>query len=175
MRFRVSLTATAVFLVLHPGFGQSGPNNGPQRPSFLDRAWRPDPRPPVYRPPTTASEQVLRQLDDVQARTFSILRKAEDSGDLPTALEAAWQLRANTELIYALRTQTRASTEFQSSSPIMVLAFKDGSIRAVRAYWIEGGSLHFITMEGAKETISADQLDRQLTLELAPSRTAGGS
>lgn len=55
----------------------------------------------------------------------------------------------------------------ESDQPALYLiAFKDGSIHAAIAYWVDGDVLHYVTMEKAQKTVSIDEVDRGLSQRL---------
>jgi hypothetical protein len=51
-------------------------------------------------------------------------------------------------------------------TPLYLLAFHDGEIRAVLAYWVDGASLHYVTMEHAQKQIALASVDRALSERL---------
>jgi hypothetical protein len=55
-----------------------------------------------------------------------------------------------------------ASTE----SPIYLIAFNDHVIRAAAAYWVDGKTLHFVTLEHEERQAPIDSVDRTLSLKL---------
>jgi hypothetical protein len=52
------------------------------------------------------------------------------------------------------------------SSPIYLIAEKDGVIRAVWAYWVEGATLRWINLQKQQGQMPLDRLDRALTEQL---------
>jgi hypothetical protein len=58
--------------------------------------------------------------------------------------------------------ETRAS----ASSPIYLFAFADQAIRAASSYWVEGRTLHYVTLQREEKQAPLDSLDRALTLQL---------
>jgi hypothetical protein len=50
--------------------------------------------------------------------------------------------------------------------PLYLLATKDGVIRAVLAYWAEGDTLHYVTMEHTRNSVPLASVDRQLSSRL---------
>jgi len=51
------------------------------------------------------------------------------------------------------------------SAPPILLFMKDGSVDSVRDYWISGGQIHYIFLNGAESAIDMDQLDLQRTVD----------
>jgi hypothetical protein len=46
------------------------------------------------------------------------------------------------------------------------VAFKDGSIYAALSYWLEGTTLHYITLQGSHNRATVDLIDRDLSARL---------
>ncbi len=55
--------------------------------------------------------------------------------------------------------QTNAPTE----NPTYLIAFKDHTIYAAVAYWVEGQTLHYVTNQNTHNQVSLDLVDRDLT------------
>jgi hypothetical protein len=53
-----------------------------------------------------------------------------------------------------------------NASPIYLFAFQDQSIRAASAYWIDGKTLHYVTLQREEKQAPLESLDRALTLQL---------
>ena len=51
-------------------------------------------------------------------------------------------------------------------SPIYLIAFSDHVIRAAAAYWVDGRTLHYVTLQREEKEASLDTIDRQFTLQL---------
>lgn len=51
-------------------------------------------------------------------------------------------------------------------SPIYLIAFKDHVIRAAAAYWLDGGTLHYVTLQREEKQAPLDTVDRGFTLQL---------
>ena len=58
-------------------------------------------------------------------------------------------------------TQTRKYEE-----PLYLLAMKDGTIRAVLAYWVDGMTVHYVTMDHEQKQTMLSSLDRSLSERL---------
>jgi hypothetical protein len=54
----------------------------------------------------------------------------------------------------------------QSRDVNFLLAFKDGSIKAVIAYWANGDTLHYVTRDHQEHNCPLDGLDRQFSARL---------
>ena len=46
--------------------------------------------------------------------------------------------------------------------PLYLLAMKDGTIRAVVAYWVDGATVHYVTMDHEQKQTTLASLDRSL-------------
>lgn len=54
-----------------------------------------------------------------------------------------------------------------ASSPIYLLAFQnDHAIRAAASYWVNGQTLHYVTLQHEEKQVPISSLDRALTLQL---------
>jgi len=63
------------------------------------------------------------------------------------------------------------TAENQDKDTIFLIAMKDHSIYAASAYWVEGGTLNYITIQGSQNSASMDLVDRDLSLRLNKSRS----
>jgi hypothetical protein len=59
-----------------------------------------------------------------------------------------------------------ATAQRKYDEPLYLLAFNDGVIRAVLAYWVEGASLHYVTLEHAQKQVALASIDRGLSERL---------
>lgn len=50
--------------------------------------------------------------------------------------------------------------------PLYLLAMKDGTIRAVLAYWVDGMTVHYVTMDHEQKQTMLSSLDRSLSERL---------
>jgi hypothetical protein len=161
----MKLRLLVAWIVIFPDLCLPQSKSPIDRGTFLDRAWVRDTRPPVYRPPSATSAATLEQLQELHTQALALSRKAEFDGDYQAALAAAWEARAAVESIAMLTARAPARAADQTSTPIVPLAFKDGTARPVRAYWTSGGVLYLVTLEGKTEQISPDRVDWNLTQE----------
>ncbi|MGB7760021.1 MAG: hypothetical protein WBL61_09340 [Bryobacteraceae bacterium] len=53
-----------------------------------------------------------------------------------------------------------------NSSPIYLLAQKDGEIQAAASYWIAGQTLHYVTLDRQEKQVALSSIDRALTQQL---------
>ena len=58
------------------------------------------------------------------------------------------------------------SSSGTGDSPIYLLAFADHAIRAAEAYWVDGKTLHYITLDYEQKQAPLDTVDRDLSLQL---------
>ncbi len=56
-----------------------------------------------------------------------------------------------------------AAQEQKYETPLFLLAFKDGSIRAVLAYWVDGMTLHYVSMDHEQKQAPLSSVDRDLS------------
>lgn len=62
--------------------------------------------------------------------------------------------------------EVKGSASGAKSSPIYLFAFQDRNIRAAASYWVDGRTLHYVTLQHEERQASLDSLDRALTLQL---------
>jgi hypothetical protein len=67
---------------------------------------------------------------------------------------------------YGQEVHPSAPASGAAASPIYLLAFKDHVIRAAASYWVEGRTLHYVTLEHDARQVPLTDLDRDLTLQL---------
>ncbi|HLK65437.1 MAG TPA: hypothetical protein VKU19_18490 [Bryobacteraceae bacterium] len=53
-----------------------------------------------------------------------------------------------------------------AASPIYLIAFKDHAIGAAAAYWVDGHTLHYVTLQHEEKQASLDTVDRDFTMQL---------
>jgi hypothetical protein len=53
-----------------------------------------------------------------------------------------------------------------NSSPIYLIAQKDGEIQAAASYWIAGQTLHYVTLDRQEKQVDLSSIDRALTQQL---------
>jgi hypothetical protein len=53
-----------------------------------------------------------------------------------------------------------------SGSPIYLIATKDQTIRAAAAYWVDGRTLHYVTLQHEEKQLPLDSVDRNFSLQL---------
>jgi len=56
-----------------------------------------------------------------------------------------------------------AAPERTEENPTYLIAFKDHTIYAALAYWVEGDTLHYVTNQNTHNQVSLDLIDRDLS------------
>lgn len=87
-----------------------------------------------------------------------------------TAPSTVYVERANPSLRqydeYGQEVGQPAPAAASNGSPVYLIAFRDKSIRAAMAYWVEGKTLHYVTQEHEQKQVPVDTVDRDLSLRL---------
>lgn len=65
-----------------------------------------------------------------------------------------------------LRSLTQRDGDLSGAAPIYLLAFTDHVIRAAAAYWVDGKTLHYLTLEYEQKQGPLETVDRDLSLQL---------
>jgi hypothetical protein len=66
-----------------------------------------------------------------------------------------------------VREYSAAPSAYNAEKPIYLIAFKNqDNLRAAEAYWVTGGTLHFITLQREQRQAPLDSVDRSLTNRL---------
>ena len=152
-------------------------SQGQARDSWLMKNYRltGPPAPGTVQP----TDPVISELRGIQSILRSILRRANSYDDYEAALAAAFQATSNAQLIgvitQRLEEQKRAATappaapeqaRADDGNPPYLIALKDKTITAARAYWEDGTMLNYITVKGAHVIVRLDQVDLRVTNEL---------
>lgn len=58
------------------------------------------------------------------------------------------------------------SGDSSAAAPIYLLAFKDQVIKASVAYWVEGKTLHYVTLQHEDKQAPVESVDRELSMQL---------
>jgi hypothetical protein len=66
----------------------------------------------------------------------------------------------------AMNTGAVGANSASSSSPIYLIAMRNGAIEAAASYWIEGGTLHYVTLQHQEKQVLVSGIDRTLTSQL---------
>ena len=62
--------------------------------------------------------------------------------------------------------ESRVTAENQDKDTIFLIAMKDHTIYAASAYWVEDGTLNYVTIQGSQNSASMDLVDRDLSRRL---------
>ena len=66
----------------------------------------------------------------------------------------------------AVREYPPAAQSQKYETPLFLVAFKDGTIRAVLAYWVDGATLRYVSMEHEQKQSPLSSVDRELSERL---------
>lgn len=64
------------------------------------------------------------------------------------------------------RPESAPSQPRQEEASLYLIAFKDHTIRAVLAYWADGATLHYVTMDHEQKQTTVNSVDRDLSERL---------
>jgi hypothetical protein len=67
---------------------------------------------------------------------------------------------------YGASAGSAAPSNSSSGSPVYLIAFNDHTIRAVAAYWVNGTTLHYVSLEHQERQAPMDSIDRALSEQL---------
>jgi hypothetical protein len=67
---------------------------------------------------------------------------------------------------YGQATGAAPAASASNSSPIYLIASKDQTIHAAAAYWVDGRTLHYVTLQREEKQVPLDSVDRSLSLQL---------
>jgi hypothetical protein len=73
--------------------------------------------------------------------------------------------------IQAARLASPVFAENQDKDLIYLIAMKDHTIYAASSYWVEDGTLNYITVQGSQNSASLDLVDRELSQRLNRNRS----
>ncbi len=85
----------------------------------------------------------------------------------PATQPAAGEEDSNVHLYQAPAPQQAAPAE---ERPLFFIALKDSSVYTAVAYWVEDGTLHYITPQGKHNQVSLDLVDRGVSGRLNAGR-----
>ena len=66
---------------------------------------------------------------------------------------------------YGQETQAPGPAE-SNGSPIYLIAGKDQTIHAAASYWVDGRTLHYVTLQHEEKQAPLDSVDRGLSMQL---------
>jgi len=67
--------------------------------------------------------------------------------------------------------QPEPTAQAADENPTYLIAFKDHTIYAALAYWVEDGTLHYVTNQNTHNQVSLDLVDRELSDRLNRERS----
>jgi len=67
--------------------------------------------------------------------------------------------------------QPEPAAQAPEENPTYLIAFKDHTIYAALAYWVEDGTLHYVTNQNTHNQVSLDLVDRELSDRLNRERS----
>ena len=67
---------------------------------------------------------------------------------------------------YGQEVKSSAEPPAGGAAPIYLLAFTDHTVRAVEAYWVDGKTLNYMTLDYEQKQAPLDTVDRALSLQL---------
>jgi len=91
----------------------------------------------------------------------TVVYPAQDSG--PAYVERATPV---THQYDQYGQEVRSSGGSAESSPIFLIAFQDHAIRAAASYWVDGRTLHYVTLQHEEKQAPLDSVDREFTTRL---------
>ena len=59
-----------------------------------------------------------------------------------------------------------AASQAPNTAPVYLIAFRDHTIRAAVAYWVDGNTLHYVTLEHESRQALLSAVDNDLSKEL---------
>jgi hypothetical protein len=63
----------------------------------------------------------------------------------------------------AVREYPPVAQEQKYETPLFLIAFKDSTIRTVLAYWVDGATLHYVSMDHEQKQAPLSSVDRDLS------------
>jgi len=109
-------------------------------------------------------DPVVSELRQIQGTLLSIMRKADFVEDWETALVAANQAAAMSQLIGGINQRVESASA--ATTPLYAIALRDHTIEIATAYWVDGPMFHYITRQGAHIQVRLDIVDGDLTSRL---------
>ena len=151
-------------------------HHGPPSDAWLMQNYRftGPPKPGEVKP----TDPVLSQLGEMQSILWTIIQRAKFDEDYETALVAVEQTVENAQLMGVITERQQASQaaranamkaaaeQAQATAPLFLIAMKDKTIAAAKAWWVDGAMLHYITLQGVQVTVRRDQVDGGFSREL---------
>lgn len=97
----------------------------------------------------------------------------EYTSDAPPEQQSGMRLYQNPSHPYADAAQNAVSARRMANDDeptLYLIAFKDHSIIQALGYWMEGGALHYVSVEHTLNQVSMDLIDRDLSQRLNDER-----
>jgi hypothetical protein len=150
-------STVVLYPVLYSGYGAYDPAySGDQTPAAAD--------------PNAAPSVVINQ-NFVPQQGNPVVR--EYAADAPPEQPSGMRLYQNPSHPYADAAQNTASVRRAADDEeptLYLIAFKDHSIIQALGYWMEGGALHYVSVEHSLNQASLDLIDRDLSQRLNDER-----
>jgi hypothetical protein len=115
----------------------------------------------VYPPPAPAPSTVYQERPNPATREYDQYGQ-QTNRPTSSADSAAPALSWS----YNGQWSNRPTSSADSAAPVYLIAFRDRSIRAAAAYWAEGGTLHYVTLEHEQKQAPLNTVDRDLSGQL---------
>jgi len=93
--------------------------------------------------------------------------------DLPEAVKPKGEESKQQATVYPPSAQEEMSAErvvSATKATLTLLAFRDSSVVAVIAYWVQGQDLHYVTKSYGKKVVPVETLDKGVSLQLNSER-----
>jgi hypothetical protein len=146
------------------GYGYGYDPSAAYAPGYADQA------PPVINsgaaPSVVINQNFIPQAVNPQVRDYG-------SSDAPPDQQSGMRLYQNSSHPYAdapANTVSRQQLSANDQPTIYLIAFKDHSIVQALGYWMEGATLHYVSVEHSLNQASIDLIDRDLSQRLNDER-----
>ena len=145
------------------GYGYGSDPNAAYAPGYADQA------PPVINsgesPSVVINQGFIPQQVNPQVREYN----PNDSADQQTGMRL-YQNNSHPYADAAGNTATRPQIDNGDQPTIYLIAFKDHSIVQALGYWMEGSTLHYVSVEHSLNQASINLIDRDLSQRLNDER-----
>jgi hypothetical protein len=108
---------------------------------------------PAYESPSNAMVYQQPAPTNIYVERANPVTRSYDEYGQPSA-PAPWQQSPS------------AMPNASAGSPVYLIAFADHTIRATAAYWVEGSTLHYVTLEHEHKQTPLASVDRAMSLQL---------
>ena len=145
------------------GYGYGSDPNAAYAPGYADQA------PPVINsgeaPSVVINQNFIPQPVNPQVREYN----PNDSTDQQSGMRL-YQNSSHPYADVAANTATRPQIDSGDQPTIYLIAFKDHSIVQALGYWMEGATLHYVSVEHSLNQASINLIDRDLSQRLNDER-----